>query len=35
MEKIGIIAKSRDDMLVPDLGQHGTAGACQGTPPFA
>jgi hypothetical protein len=34
MEKIGIIAESGDDMLVPDLGQHGTAGACQGTPPF-
>ncbi len=26
MEKIGIIAKSRDDMLVPDLGQQGSAG---------
>jgi hypothetical protein len=33
MEKIGIIAKPRDDVLVPDLRQHGTAGACQGAPP--
>ena len=34
MEKIGISAQSRNNVLVPDLGQHGTAGACQGTPPF-
>jgi hypothetical protein len=34
VEEIGIITKSRDDVLIPDLGQHGTAGACQSTPPF-
>ena len=26
MEKIGILTQSCDDMLVPDLGQHGAAG---------
>jgi hypothetical protein len=34
MEQIGIIAKSRDNVLVPDLRQHGTAGAYQGAPPL-
>src|SRR5882724_7224202 len=34
MEKISIIAKSRDDVLVPDLRQHGTAGASQDAPPL-
>jgi hypothetical protein len=34
VEKIGIIAKPSDDVLIPDLGQHGMTGACQSTPPF-
>jgi hypothetical protein len=34
VKEIGIITKSRDDVLIPDLGQHGTARACQSTPPL-
>ena len=34
MEQIGILAQSRDDMLVPDLGQHRAAGSFQGAPPL-
>jgi hypothetical protein len=29
MKEVGIIADSSDDMLVPDLGQHRTAGLFQ------
>jgi hypothetical protein len=29
MKQIGIVADMRDDMLVPDFGQHGTAGLLQ------
>ena len=34
MEEIRILAQTRDDMLVPDLGQHGAAGFFQGSPPL-
>src|SRR5262249_18039050 len=34
MEEIGILAQTRDDMLIPDLGQHGAAGFFQGSPPL-
>jgi hypothetical protein len=34
VEEIGILAQTRDDMLVPDLGQHGAAGFFQGSPPL-
>ena len=29
MKKVGILADASDDVLVPDLGQHGTAGLFQ------
>ncbi len=34
MEEIGVFAHSRNDMLVPDLGQQRTAGYSQNSPPF-
>jgi hypothetical protein len=34
MQKIGILADASDDVLIPDLGQHGTARRFQGSPPF-
>jgi hypothetical protein len=35
VKKVGIFAYSRDDVLVPDLGEQRTAGHFQGCPPFA
>jgi hypothetical protein len=34
VKKISVIAQASNDVLVPDLGQHGTAGLSQGSPPF-
>src|SRR5262249_13136167 len=35
MEEISVLAEVGDDVLVPDLGQHRTAGLSQGSSPFA
>jgi hypothetical protein len=34
MEEIGVLAHARDDMLAPDLGEHGAAGFFHGAPPL-
>ena len=35
MQEVGIFAYSRDDVLVPDLGEQRSTGHFQGCPPFA
>jgi hypothetical protein len=34
VQEIRVLADTRDDMLVPDLGQQRTAGFSQGSPPY-